>query len=176
METGGRANIHYLRSGVVCDVFLPASSIAPGETRASHRTIDEPLAIAPVARRASDAFRILVVEDSFLLVTLIEDMFDDFGWKVVGPASTKAEALLMVECEMFDAALLDINLDGEMSWDVAVAIKDRGIPFVFSTGYDTATLLPDYLAGSLVLGKPFRRNQLEQRLREAIVGPKTQHS
>jgi len=169
METGGRATIHYLRSGVVCDVFLPASSISLGDSGAHHRPKDEPVVMAAAAETASEAFHILVVEDSFLLVTLIEDMFDDFGWQIVGPATTKAEALVLAESEVFDAALLDINLNGDMSWDVAVALKQRGIPFVFSTGYDTATALPDYLAGSPVMGKPFRRNQLEQRLRQVIV-------
>ena len=43
----------------------------------------------------------------------------------------------------------DVNLDGDTSWDVARLLRARGIPFVFGTGYDVASVLPDDLAGLL---------------------------
>jgi hypothetical protein len=61
-----------------------------------------------------------------------------------------------------------VNLDGAMSWDVAAVLRDRGIPFVFSTGYDVSSVLPDWLAGSAVIGKPFRLQDVEALLREVI--------
>ena len=168
METSGRANIHYLRSGVVCEIFLPSSSVSEFEIAAGASRGDEPVDIVLAAPAVPETFRILVVEDSFLLVVSLEGMFDDLGWEIIGPATRKAEALALAASEAFDAALLDVNLDGEMSWDVAAVLKQRGIPFVFSTGYDVANILPRSLAGSLVIGKPFRNDEVERRIRQVI--------
>jgi len=102
------------------------------------------------------------------LVEKIQDTLKELGWVVVGPATRKATALLMARSEMFDAALLDINLDGETSWDVAAVVRTRGIPFVFGTGYDVTSALPDDFAGSVVLAKPYSSRDIEKRLREVI--------
>jgi CheY-like chemotaxis protein len=98
----------------------------------------------------------------------LQTVLEDLGWIVVGPATRRAEALAMAESEVFDVALLDVNLDGEMSWDVAALLKNRDIPFVFCTGYDISSALPDHLAGSAILAKPYQTKDVEQRLREVI--------
>ena len=123
---------------------------------------------AAVIAEAPRAVRILLVEDSFLIVMTLEAMFEDLGWVIVGPATRKAEALALARSEEFDAALLDVNLDGDMSWDVAQVLKERGIPFMFSSGYDVKSILPAGLVGSSVIGKPFRLADLERRLRDII--------
>ncbi len=170
METGGQAVMHYLRTGVVCDVFLPAASVTSSDAQP-----DGPDARAGSAGAAKEAvaappeaLRILVVEDSFLLVMAIQAMLDDLGWITVGPATRRSEALALARSEEFDAALLDVNLDGETSWDVAAALRVRGIPFVFGTGYDVSSVLPEQFAGSAVIAKPYHTRDVEQRLREVI--------
>ncbi len=172
METGGQAVVHYKPTGVVCDIVLPSSSLSHADAHAQGKG-NEPFAGDPAARveaiAPSEAFRILLVEDSFLLVTTLQIVFEDLGWIVVGPATRRQEALAMAESEDFDAALLDVNLDGEMSWDVAGALKARDIPFVFSTGYDIASVLPEAFVGSAIIAKPYRGAELEQRLREVIL-------
>ena len=42
----------------------------------------------------------------------------------------------MIETEVLDEALLDINLGGEKSYPAAGALIARGLPFVFSTGFN----------------------------------------
>jgi FixJ family two-component response regulator len=64
--------------------------------------------------------------------------------------------------------LLDVNLDGEMSWEVAQVLTERGVPFVFSTGYDLKSVLPAHLAGTAVIGKPFRIQDVEDKIRKAM--------
>jgi two-component system, chemotaxis family, sensor kinase Cph1 len=91
------------------------------------------------------------------------------GWEMIGPATRLGEALHLAQQEMIDAALLDINLDGTMSWDVAVALKERGIPFVFGTGYDVSAVLPETLSGSPVIGKPYQLSELQQVIQRVIV-------
>jgi len=87
---------------------------------------------------------------------------------VVGPAPRVKEAMELIESAPLDAALLDINLNGEMTWDVADILHDRGIPFVFSTGYDGATVLPERFAHQKVIRKPFTQKDIEQGLRRLL--------
>jgi chemotaxis family two-component system sensor kinase Cph1 len=176
METGGGAIVHYMRTGVVCDIFLPASSVTHSgihsQDEANSRIRGGLIAATPVSA-PSEAFRILVVEDSFLLVMAIQDMFDGLGWLAVGPATRRSDALALAQSEVFDAALLDVNLDGEMSWDVDAVLRTRGIPFVFGTGYDVSSVLPDNLAGSAVIAKPYQSRDVEQRIREVIAAQRS---
>ena len=166
METGGGATISYPPTGVVCEVSLPASSIS---TLADVPALTEVVATGVAMSAAiNDAYRVLIVEDSFLLVMGLEDLFDRIGWKIVGPAARVDEALLLARTEDFDAALVDINLAGEMSWPVAAVLTDRGIPFAFSTGYDIKTLLPENLRGTAIVSKPYAANAVEQCIRRII--------
>ena len=170
METGGTATLHYLKEGVVCEIFLPNSSVTVVESNALQQIEDLAKVLQPAEISAinPEKVRILVVEDSFLILMSLEGFFSDLGWKVVGPATRKAAALSLAKSKEFDVALLDVNLDGELSWEVAAVVKERGIPFVFSTGYDASNILPESLAGSPVLGKPFSERELEITLRELI--------
>jgi chemotaxis family two-component system sensor kinase Cph1 len=171
METEGSAIVHYLRTGVVCDIFLPASaitySVANKQAGGNLQTAISPMAAVPNTE-PQEVFRILVVEDSFLISELLVQVLDLLGWVAVGPATRKNKALEMAQSEMFDAAMLDIDLNGETSWDVALVLMTRGIPFVFTTGYNVSHVLPDYLAGTPVLLKPYKPAHIEQRIREVI--------
>ena len=168
METGGGAILRYLPEGVVCDVFLPAGALASRtETQAPVPPADTAPAPVPAAYPPV-RYRILVVEDSFLLVSLLDKMFDRLGWQAIGPATDLAGALELAAEARFDVAMLDVNLNGEMIWPVADLLRERGIPFIFCTGYALRKLLPAHLAGSVVLSKPFQLTEVEQRIRQVI--------
>ena len=80
--------------------------------------------------------RILVVEDEFLVAEEIAQALEDRGAQVIGPFPTVSRALRYLEAgSPVDAAVLDINLQGEMVYPVADALRERGVPFVFATGY-----------------------------------------
>lgn len=79
--------------------------------------------------------RILLLEDEVLVAMMAEDILTDLGAVVVGPADTVTGGLTLVESSEIDAALLDINMNGERSYPVAEALLARRIPFVFCTGY-----------------------------------------
>ena len=81
--------------------------------------------------------RVLIVEDEVMVAMLLQEMISDLGHDVVGPASTIETGLQLARQELFDCAILDMNLgNGVSSTPVAIALKLRGIPFMFSTGYD----------------------------------------
>ena len=62
-----------------------------------------------------------------------------------------------------DGVLLDVNLNGEMAFEVADTLQSQNIPYVFVTGYDRAAL-PDRFVGTERLQKPVDPQQLVQVL------------
>jgi CheY-like chemotaxis protein len=111
--------------------------------------------------------RVLLVEDEMLVVWLLEDMLADLGCAVVGPAASVNQALAMIDAEAIDVAVLDVNLNGQMSYPIADALATRGVPFVFSTGYDKDTLLDGYRIFP-VLQKPFHLSELSDALAKLL--------
>ena len=115
---------------------------------------------------AERRLRILVVEDEMLVAMNIEDMLLSLGHEIAGIAGRLAPALALAREGEFDVAMLDVNLAGEPSFPVADALRERGIPFVFATGYGREGLRDDY-RGAPVLQKPFRSRDLEEALTAA---------
>ncbi|MDB5365418.1 MAG: response regulator receiver protein [Rhodospirillales bacterium] len=108
--------------------------------------------------------RILLVEDEALVAMMLEDMLTDLGCVVVGPAARVDDAMLLVEGEAIDAAVLDVNLANETVFPVARALAARGVPFVFGTGYARPEMLGDF-ADRPVLHKPYRSSDLSEAIR-----------
>jgi len=166
LETGGRATIHYHPGGIVCEILLPRSSLVELSVSPVSAAETSPLTRAP--RPLAGKPRLLLVEDSFLVLLTLEGMCDDLGWEIVGPATRLDAAMALARDAEFDAALLDVNLDGEMSWEVATLLQARGIPFAFSTGYEETNILPGHLAGAHIFSKPYRIDDVEKRLRQMM--------
>ena len=114
--------------------------------------------------------RVFVVEDEMLVAWLLEDMLAEIGCAVVGPAGSVNQALAMIDVEAIDVAVLDVNLNGEMSYPIADALAARGVPFVFVTGYDKDRMLEGYRTCP-VLQKPFHRVELTDTLAK-LLAPK----
>ncbi|QND54514.1 response regulator (plasmid) [Phyllobacterium sp. 628] len=103
--------------------------------------------------------RLLVVEDEMLILMMIEDMLSDLGCKSVTSAATNEQAINLIGGQSFDAAMLDMNLNGQKSRPVADALVTRGVPFVFSTGNSSSDVWDGY-AHHAVIRKPFLFDQL----------------
>jgi CheY-like chemotaxis protein len=107
--------------------------------------------------------RILVVEDEMLILLNVEDMLADLGCTSVSAAATADQAVALINAQAFDAAMVDVNLDGRKSYPVADALAARGVPFVFSTGYSGLSL-DDGFRDRPLLGKPYREAELVEIL------------
>jgi CheY-like chemotaxis protein len=103
--------------------------------------------------------RILVIEDEMMVLMLVEDMLADLGCKSVTAAATVEQALALIGAHDFDAALLDMNLNGTKSHDVAQALATHNVPFAFATGYSSLDISGGY-RGLPVLRKPFSSTEL----------------
>ncbi len=111
--------------------------------------------------------RVLVVEDEPLVAMAVEDLLVELGCTVIGPAYSLAHALSLIGSNVFDAALVDINLNGERSYPAASALAARGIPFAFATGYASDRVAPE-LANAPVIEKPYTATQIETVLRQML--------
>jgi CheY-like chemotaxis protein len=110
-----------------------------------------------------NGLKVLVVEDEMLVSMLLEDMLAGLGCLVVGPAAELDEAMKLAESAEIDLALLDVNLGGKPIFPVADALKARGVPFAFASGYGEAGLTDSH-RGAAVIQKPFREGDLAQAL------------
>jgi DNA-binding response OmpR family regulator len=111
--------------------------------------------------------RILVVEDEAMIAMLVEDMVLDFGSEVVGPAGKMDEALRLASHAPLDAAILDVNVGGAVVFPVADVLQDRGIPFIFASGYGSGGLPPRF-RNRPALAKPFSYQELAEVLRAVL--------
>ncbi|ADH87983.1 response regulator receiver protein [Ancylobacter novellus DSM 506] len=113
--------------------------------------------------------RIFIVEDEALVAMMMEAMIEELGAVVVGTEARIGDALNFVAQRHgeIDVAVLDLNLGGSRSYDIAQAINGHGIPIVFSTGYDDGTI-EDAWREHPLLSKPFQLAELEGALARAL--------
>lgn len=110
--------------------------------------------------------RVLVVEDEPIVAMCLEDMLIELGCDVVGPAAQLASGLALAEGEALDAAILDINLGGERSYPIAAALRGRGLPYVFASGYGAAD--PAYAGPVGLIAKPYRIDDIRAALEQLL--------
>src|SRR5262245_5644483 len=93
-----------------------------------------------------DGLRILVVEDNFLVAEVVRDMLEASGCVVVGPVGLVDDGVRLAGQETLDGAVLDVNLNGDRCYPIARALRDRGVPYLFLTGYeDDSNVIPSDL-------------------------------
>ncbi len=107
--------------------------------------------------------RVLVVEDDMLIAIYIEDALRDLGCVVVGPVGKLDAAMRMADCEVLDAAILDVNIRGGHVFPVADRLRARGIPFALASGYGDWAL-PEAFRNQPRLTKPFTEQELEAQM------------
>lgn len=115
-----------------------------------------------------DDLRVFVVEDEALVAMNLEMILEDLGCQVVGPAMRFDRAVEMVdEGVALDAAILDVNVAGLEVFPLAERLKERGVPLVFATGYDSSNF-PEKWQGSAALRKPYTMEDVERGLQQAL--------
>lgn len=107
--------------------------------------------------------RILIVEDDPLMGLLLQDMLELFGYQVAPIPTLMEDALNLINYEPFDAAILDINLRGWNSYELADELKAMNKPFLFATAYPQHTLPQAYQQCKL-LQKPYDIHELKVQI------------
>jgi CheY-like chemotaxis protein len=116
-----------------------------------------------VRREMSAKPRVLIVEDEVVVALFLEDVLDEFGYRVAGVVTQLDDA--MARDVDYDIAVLDVHINGRSVFDFADVLVARGIPFVFATGYGERGI-PERHRSSPVLQKPFQPDELKRILEE----------
>lgn len=108
---------------------------------------------------------VLVVEDEAIIAMLVEDMLADLGHTVAATVGNLEKALEVAKSLAADFAILDLNLHGKPTYEVAEALRGRGIPVIFATG---AGSVDPAWAHAQVVQKPFQIEALEAAIKAAL--------
>jgi CheY-like chemotaxis protein len=159
-QLGGKAKFDWLSEGLRCTLSVPVEdkpSQPPRPAPADKIAGTETATAAPPVLAGK---RVLLVEDEMLVAMMMKDMLTDLGFSVVGPYGRISEALPVARANDLEAAVLDINLNGELVYPVAEALVARGVPIVFVTGYGVESIDQQF-SQIPVLQKPIERKVLE---------------
>lgn len=109
--------------------------------------------------KSSAGKRVLVVEDELMIRMLLQDMLADLGYRPAAEAGAIDEALALAQQGDFDLAILDVNLNGHPISPVVEVLVERGVPFIFATGYGQRGV-PEPYRRTPTLQKPFQAEAL----------------
>lgn len=111
---------------------------------------------------------VLIVEDQLLIAMDVEQALADHGITQVRTVSSVYEALQAIQSEKPDIALLDFNLGDETSTDIARALREKNIPFLFATGYADRSMIPTEFQDVPVVRKPYAPLTLIREMEKLI--------
>lgn len=163
-QLAGSVRFDWRRTGLLCAMGFPPAAIRSRTGRSDPPRPPEQDRAAPGSLAGR---RILVVEDEALLAAQLVRHLQEIGCVAIGPAATLPEALRLAASEAaIDAAVLDINIGGRPSWTVADVLAERGIPFIFASGYASTDKV--VRRDAEVMQKPFTREALAQALHRLL--------
>ena len=124
------------------------------------------------AQAKQDPATIMVVEDEFVIALDLQHMLEDDGHNVLGPHVSVSQALcdLADEGRMPDAAILDVQLDGEDVMLLAEQLRLKQVPIIFHSGHAKPEDLERRFPGSFFCAKPCTAERLNRTVRDALEG------
>lgn len=115
-----------------------------------------------------DSARVLLLEDEYLVALDAELLLKELGVQHVETAATLSEAEERARERRFDLAVLDVNVNGQMSFDLARSLRAGGTPVVFTTGYELKGRNIPEVDPALCVSKPYTSERLRQVLCAAL--------
>ena len=124
-------------------------------------------------RHMTQAPQILIVEDEILIAMDLEDMVVEMGGTAIASAHNIQTAIKMAETIEADAAILDVDVAGQLVFPVADILAARGIPFLFNTGHSAEDVLRARYASAPICRKPTLPRQLKKALLDLLTPPES---
>ena len=163
-ELQGEAEITYQLEGVAAHFTIPADHVRLGQAAE----------VASLADSNQDSMaalkgkRLLIVEDSMMIALDAQAALQGIGADV-DISGTATDAKRAIDLEIFDGAVLDVNLAGETSFGVADRCTERRLPFVFATGYGESVIMPERFRSVPIVSKPYDEVALQRALGAAAL-------
>ena len=158
-QLGGKVQFDWRSEGLRCAISVPHAMEVLHQHQAP-KTFDHD-GLPFEQRFAMRGNRIMLVEDEALVAMAMAEFLVSLGCTVVGPFSRCPDAMAAIEADEIHAAVLDVNLGSGMVYPLADALQERGVPFIFVTGYGKESIAPRF-AGVPVLQKPVERQMLQR--------------
>jgi len=156
-QLSGKAIFDWHPTGLVCTLSLPhGEGLKLGNGRTPAKRSDKNTGDLSHLEAGS---AVLLVEDESMVAMMVEETLAELGFCVIGPYGTLAEAMGAATNAHLDAAILDINLGGQLVYPVADLLSSKGVPVVFVTGYGMESIETRYTDIPL-LQKPLDRRTL----------------
>jgi len=115
---------------------------------------------------------VVLLEDEYLIALDAEHNLETLGVRSVRVVNTLAAAAAIAEAGDVDVAILDLNINGEMSFEVAEMFRKKGIPIVFASGYELRNQIdPDLERATVHLRKPYTSESLKGAIEAALSKP-----
>lgn len=102
----------------------------------------------------------LVVEDNMLIAMEAEEMLRDLGYADCHICGSVRGAMQILADHPINFALLDMDLGGETSEEIATSLLAKGTPFIFASGYDDFPTLAAELTRVPVVAKPYTERDI----------------
>lgn len=156
-QLGGKVLLNWHTQGLACAFTIPFPTVVEDGTARSPARSEE-IEYAPIVLTGTN---VLVVEDEALVALAVNDALVDYGWSVIGPFSVVADARDVALKTPINAAILDVNVNGDLVYPLAELLREKAIPFVFVTGYGVESIDPRF-QNVQVLHKPIERDVLKR--------------
>ncbi len=160
-QLDGAASFEWDPSGLRCTFSIPRPSAVKSREFGGAANVTELHMPSETPLKVPGRPRVLLVEDEALVAMMVQETLAEFGYQVLGPVCTAAEAARQAKEGHFEAAVLDINLGDGAVYPIADLLTARGVPFVFVTGYDADSIDPRFRTVP-VLQKPIERAMLRK--------------
>jgi DNA-binding response OmpR family regulator len=103
---------------------------------------------------------IFLAEDEHIVAKSLARLLRSWGATIIGPAATLDAGLILARSTArIDAAIVDINLRGEMAFPLADTLLARQALLIFTTGYDSMTIPVPYRSAR-ILQKPYTPDEI----------------
>lgn len=160
-DLGGWAELNFVSEGLEASLLIPAAFVVAEVPR------DAMPEETAVTETDLNGLSVLVVEDQALIAMELEDTLRSLGAEAVLAGNVR-DALKAIGQTLPDVAILDFNLGGETSEEIAAALRDASVPFVFGTGYGDRLVIPERFQDAPVIGKPFTGREIAQAILSAV--------
>lgn len=168
-ELGGTALLEFEDDGVRAVFTLPKVYFGPPQPEDTSEPEVPTLINAPPAPSKGISGRAMVLEDNFIIAQEVASQLEEFWFGSTEVFSGVDGALDFLQDQQVDFAMLDANLgEGRSSVPVAMALRERGLPFLFVTGYGDSVASDPCLADVPCLRKPICADTLEAIIREVL--------
>lgn len=115
-----------------------------------------------------DGLSVLLLEDEYLIAMDTEQTLNSFGVAKVSVVNSLEDAAKAAADEPIDVAILDININGKSSFEVAQLLHSKGTPIVFASGYGSRKRNAAAVEDAIFLNKPYTKDALRESLVAAL--------